>query len=456
MSASCSGIKYPHQNNPMLNAVHCADKLIGDFIDDIQQQGLAENTLIVLASDHLAIKNMAYNDLKKGERRNLLLMIPPGLEKPKYVNKAATILDAGVTTLALMGFDIDQLGFGRNILAQEPTLLGATQPVNLKDFNKQLESSKAELSSLWAYPELTHGMTFNLDTKEVMLGQVAYKYPLLLLVDESDNISDVSFDFNSVQKNAEILQGRGIGQKYIWVDDCYKLSSFQGGAMINSEHCIAVGQLGANIPKIDIVGQELDYLDGKKIKEWLGATKLNDEYYQVQKERLKSLAKYGLLVKGSIRVSESFPYQGFLAVSAAGEYQGSTTFKTLMRNKLQSSRPLSKGITLLSLEVDKPRVLLEFDACGDELDIIDNARLVDKIKNSDAKYFVLLSHKRLHCGRSERLDVFFAGSGLKQWNDISIDQGYIALLDSNGQVQEFLGHPDELLGVAFLRQKASK
>ena len=56
-SRTCSDIPYKDGDNSILNAVHCSDFLISKFITKIQNSKYADKTLIILTSDHLAMKN---------------------------------------------------------------------------------------------------------------------------------------------------------------------------------------------------------------------------------------------------------------------------------------------------------------------------------------------------------------------------------------------------------------
>ena len=57
-SASCD--HYPHSDNSILQAVHCTDQLIGRFIENLHHHPVYEDTVIVLTSDHLGMRNNAF------------------------------------------------------------------------------------------------------------------------------------------------------------------------------------------------------------------------------------------------------------------------------------------------------------------------------------------------------------------------------------------------------------
>jgi phosphoglycerol transferase len=56
-SHSCKA--YPYQDNSILDAVHCTDQLLERFINNISRHPSFQNTVVVLISDHLAMRNSA-------------------------------------------------------------------------------------------------------------------------------------------------------------------------------------------------------------------------------------------------------------------------------------------------------------------------------------------------------------------------------------------------------------
>lgn len=69
MPKRCENVRYEDGSNPILNAVSCSDKLIGEFLDKIASSPYADDTLVVVASDHFAMPNTARSQLESAERR---------------------------------------------------------------------------------------------------------------------------------------------------------------------------------------------------------------------------------------------------------------------------------------------------------------------------------------------------------------------------------------------------
>ena len=68
-SSSCS--PYAEIDNSILHAVHCTDYLIGNFIEQLKQQPAYEDTVIVMVSDHLALRNNAFSLFPEDYERRL-------------------------------------------------------------------------------------------------------------------------------------------------------------------------------------------------------------------------------------------------------------------------------------------------------------------------------------------------------------------------------------------------
>lgn len=118
-SNSCK-LKYANGKNPYLNAIKCADYNLSKLITQISSLPNVEDTIIILASDHLALKNDASHLLKKMKRRNLLRFYNVG--SSQSISKAGSTLDNGSTLLHLLGFNVN-LGLGTNLLSDEKTLV---------------------------------------------------------------------------------------------------------------------------------------------------------------------------------------------------------------------------------------------------------------------------------------------------------------------------------------------
>lgn len=111
----------PKNPNSILNAYHCSDHLIGDLIAKIRNHPNFANTLIVIGSDHYAMKNnnqYATLSQNQAKRRNLFMILGNDI-KPKIINKPGTTLDIAPTILSLSGFHSENFALGVNLFSQK-------------------------------------------------------------------------------------------------------------------------------------------------------------------------------------------------------------------------------------------------------------------------------------------------------------------------------------------------
>lgn len=144
-SKSCEHIKYQDGSNPMLNAVACSDYLITNYINKIVQSPYADKSLIVIVSDHLAMRTTASALLKQKERRDLFMIIDPSINKSSEQQTIGSTLDIGTTILPLIGYS-GNIGLGRD-------LLNITAPKEERLFiQNNLFKWKMQISEFWDNP----------------------------------------------------------------------------------------------------------------------------------------------------------------------------------------------------------------------------------------------------------------------------------------------------------------
>ena len=92
------------EDNEILHAVHCNDRIVGNFIASLLERDDLDDTLIVLMSDHLALRNTAWDRFTaKGDKRRLSWMIWGDDVKAGQNEAAATHFDVTPTLLEMMG-----------------------------------------------------------------------------------------------------------------------------------------------------------------------------------------------------------------------------------------------------------------------------------------------------------------------------------------------------------------
>lgn len=137
-SGSCG--TYGSGDNISLNAVHCSDQLIPRFIQQIRNSPFSQNTLIIVASDHLAMRNEATSLLEESTapgRLTFFVNTPDG--KKGEVTNPGLHYDIAPTILDLAGYDVDgQMGFGSPLTRGPGYLPAKFSAEGWKDHEAQL------------------------------------------------------------------------------------------------------------------------------------------------------------------------------------------------------------------------------------------------------------------------------------------------------------------------------
>ena len=243
-SRSCKGKVYQEGTNPILNAVLCSDYLISNFINRVLESPHAEDTIIVLSSDHLAMSNTASHMLDDLERRNLLLMIDPKRESQKLV-KAGSMMDIAPTILHLLGYDT-QLGLGRNLLGDEEPLITRLYPID-----DAIVGWRDSLSLLWNFPNIgeTEKIEIFPETRSVVINDRVFKFPILIELDAEGN-SLLRFGIDTRSPNniglMKYVVKMGLGTPFLWIDECMVMQTMT--IKLWGDYCVFFGEAGtANV-----------------------------------------------------------------------------------------------------------------------------------------------------------------------------------------------------------------
>lgn len=125
---SCKSLpKYKMPSNQetpsLLQAVHCADFIIGSFVEKLLKE-LPDDTIVILQSDHLQTPRAdAFVYLEKTKQRENLFLAWGNNINPKKIHRQATSFDIAPTFLSLLGRSPQSLNLGRDLLSPSPTLV---------------------------------------------------------------------------------------------------------------------------------------------------------------------------------------------------------------------------------------------------------------------------------------------------------------------------------------------
>ncbi|NYS62410.1 sulfatase-like hydrolase/transferase [Vreelandella salicampi] len=223
VSQSCKDEPYNNDanpdlnDNPILDAVHCSDQLLVEFVDHVLSTETAEETLVVVMSDHLALPNTASDILKQKPRRNLFMM--PGVSPellPEGIDPArpASLMDVGPTLLYQMGFDIPALGYGRNLLAPDETFMEThADPV------AAIRERFSTVRHLWQYASLRKGLKVEAVKQKASIG--THEFPLPAMVTLQDNLR-----LDQTRRADYLLahlQNANAAKRFLWLNDCQAL-----------------------------------------------------------------------------------------------------------------------------------------------------------------------------------------------------------------------------------------
>jgi phosphoglycerol transferase len=235
-SKSCENIKYQDGSNPILNSIECTDYLISNFVNKVRSSEYSDQTVIVITSDHLAMKNTATSELNKTTRTNLFFInMPDG--QGKRISKPGNTMDIAPTLLSALGYETD-LGLGRNLLDANNKSLSE----EIVDLNKALRSWTSPLSQFWEHPQFD-GLRIDLKHQKVTLSDKDYYFPILIAVSPSLS-TEYYFEIDSELKLKDYLHTINPGDAYIWLDRCQHLPvPWQK----NGRFCILAGKTGSRI-----------------------------------------------------------------------------------------------------------------------------------------------------------------------------------------------------------------
>lgn len=151
---ACAGQRYDNSTLGqvgLLDAIKCSDRLIGELVAKIRNSPHADDTLIVIGSDHLAMPNDLSDVLAGMPRENLLLFLGKDIAPRQLIAKNGSTLDSGATALQLLDQKQQAIGFGRSLLTNtgEYSASYAARNDKGRDYPRYLSYARA----LWTDPK---------------------------------------------------------------------------------------------------------------------------------------------------------------------------------------------------------------------------------------------------------------------------------------------------------------
>jgi phosphoglycerol transferase len=307
ISKSVADIKYGSGDVPILDAVARADRLLTDFIRRVHDSPEGKETVIILCSDHLALKNGASEWLAQGERRNLFMIIDPLETNPVVIDKRGTTLDIGPTVLHALGYR-PSLGLGRDLLGEEISL-----SETLPDFKASLAAWKEPLSGFWGFSRL-EDIEIRAAEKTIAAGGTTILAPALITFDDELE-AEVFFEFNTRQTTLpDYVYGLPMGKPFVWIVDCDRASGYVAIEDVESstELCAIAGRRGAAPVVSQRTGASLE-IDEDQLTRVL-QSRARSETHEEQTSRLA----LSLLPSGLVALIDSLP-EGSVFFHSAGD-----------------------------------------------------------------------------------------------------------------------------------------
>lgn len=441
-SPSCAGITYGDGTDPMLNTLHCADKLAGAFIDQLRASPAFKDTVLVVASDHLAMPNTVWDRLETGPRQNLLMMFGTGIAARQDPKPGAT-LDIAPTTATLIGAPTAALGFGRSLLDTAPTLTQTNAP--LDDY---LATQNAFLASLWAFPDLGHGISVDLASQSLALGSSRIGYPALILLtppaEGSDllAVSEIQFEtYDEDQPLSARVEALDNDTRFVWIDRCGDTAPIMASKTGAPDALCAVwGALGA----AQLQGERLtpdNPLNFPRLSADLAALEVTDARADARRSDWRRNRLVG--ADPVLSVAPKGAFGGHLLLRSAGFGTGASHITDV---NTEARTDLARGITVAGLRSDAaPIKLAHFDTCGYDGTIEDVPSPYHSISQVLAAYdgffggFAVLTHDSAICDQPADLHTLFANTPFTAWPAIGYRTPYVGFIDAAGLAHEYSG-----------------
>jgi phosphoglycerol transferase len=134
------------QPNHTLAAFACTNLLVEEFVERLDAAGYLKETVVVIQSDHLSMRNEVWSELNDKPRDNMLIVLGAG--RSGMETRESTMMDVFPTVLDALGYHLPAsgAGLGRSLLKPMPTLL---ERHPLDGFDHAITVDQALRERLW-------------------------------------------------------------------------------------------------------------------------------------------------------------------------------------------------------------------------------------------------------------------------------------------------------------------
>jgi phosphoglycerol transferase len=145
---SCRERQGEWDGKDILYSVKCSAWLARNLVERLEDDGLLDNTLVVVASDHLAMRVSVWDELTSLPRENTLMLLGNGLE-PRRISRRASIVDLFPTILDAMGYPPRQHKAGLGVSLLENSTSTLLERYGKEKINARLLEDNALQQRLW-------------------------------------------------------------------------------------------------------------------------------------------------------------------------------------------------------------------------------------------------------------------------------------------------------------------
>jgi phosphoglycerol transferase len=259
ISRTCERKRYDigGKANQSFSAVSCSQEHIAALIEKIKASPYFKKTVIVVSSDHLAMKNTAWDQLNKQDRNNLFFIIRGDQPQQEISGVKRSTMDNGATVLDILGGD-NFIGLGRSSLSAESL---SEVFLNMKE---KVLAWKPDVIRLWNFPKEMKDFTVDTNKGMIAFSGSQFRLPLLLRVSDS-RVEPLPESEYSAPLRFQ-LADFAPRDNFVWIDRCYKMGQLWAPEVaLSTDWCVSQGQLGGE--------QKVQHVD-KAL--WKGKTAFKD------------------------------------------------------------------------------------------------------------------------------------------------------------------------------------
>lgn len=238
VSRTCKRKRYDidGKDNKSFSAVTCSQEHIAALVQKIKASPWFKNTVIVVSSDHLAMKNSAWDQLNKQDRSNLFFVLRGDKPQQEVIATKRNSMDNGATVLDILGGD-NFIGLGRS------TLSGQSLSEVFLNMKEKILAWKPDIIRLWNFPKEMKDFTIDQDKKTIAFSGSHFRLPLLLRVSDNrvEPLPESEYSAPLRFQLAEFAPR----DNFVWVDKCYKMGQLWSPPLaLSTDWCVSQGQLG--------------------------------------------------------------------------------------------------------------------------------------------------------------------------------------------------------------------